>query len=145
MWKNLFSLATSLIGGSSVQIYIYLALAIGGFGSGLYVGHLRLVNYQQEVEMAGKAAEAREKAVEQQHALVTKEITNDYQTKLTAIRNFYASGVHNPSSGAMSGISAAPRGTDAETAYPILAGQCAETTQQLVSIQDWINQQAGIK
>ena len=145
MWKTLLSYGMDFIGGSSVQIYIYLAVLVAGFGGGFYLEHLRFQEFRLEVEMAGKAAEAREKAVEQQHALITKEISNDYQTKLTAIRNFYASGVHNPSSGAMSGISAAPRGTDAETAYPILAGQCAETTQQLVSIQDWINQQAGIK
>ena len=92
-----------------------------------------------------KAAEAREKAVEQQHALITKEISNDYQTKLNAIRNFYASGVHNPSSGAMSGISAAPRGTDAETAYPILAGQCAETTVQVNLWQQWAQEQGKVK
>jgi hypothetical protein len=145
MWKTLLSGAFSLVTSAGTSIYIYLAIAVGGFGAGFYVEHLRFAEFATEVEMAGKAADARNKAIEQQHALVTKEITNDYQTKLTAIRNFYASGVHNPSSGAMSGISAAPRGTDAETAYPILAGQCAETTQQLVSIQDWINQQAGIK
>jgi hypothetical protein len=45
----------------------------------------------------------------------------------------------------MSGISAAPKGTDAATAYPILAEQCAETTAQLTSLQDWINQQVGVK
>jgi hypothetical protein len=145
MWKNIFSLATSFIGGSSVQIYIYLVLAIGGFGAGFYVEHLRFAQYATEVEMAGKAADAHNKAVEQQHALVTKEITNDYQTKLNAVRNFYASGVHNPSSGTMSGISAAPKGTDAESAYPILAEQCTRTTLQLTELQAWINQQAGIK
>ena len=126
-----------------VKVAIGALLLCGCFYG--YVEHNRFEAFKREVEYAAKAAEARTKAVEQQHALITKEISNDYQTKLTAIRNFYASGVHNPSSGAMSGISAAPRGTDAETAYPILAGQCAETTQQLVSIQDWINQQAGIK
>ena len=145
MWKNILSLATSFIGGSSVGIYIYIVIAVGGFGAGFYVEHLRFAQFAAQVEAAGKEAEAHNKAVEQQHALITKEISNDYQTKLNAIRSFYASGVHNPSSGSMSGISPAPRGTDAETAYPILAGQCAETTQQLVSIQDWINQQAGIK
>mgnify|MGYP003348922884 CR=1 FL=1 len=135
----------NLFGGLSVQVYIYIAVLIAGFGSGFYLEHLRFQEFRLEVEMAGKAAEAREKAVEQQHQLVNEGIKNEYEAKLSAVRNFYSSGVRNPSSGAMSGISPAPKGTDAETAYPILAGQCAETTQQLVSIQDWINQQAGIK
>ena len=92
-----------------------------------------------------KAADAHNKAVEQQHKLINEGIKNEYEGKLSAIRNFYSSGMHNPSSGAMSGISASPKGTDAETAYPILARQCAETTAQLSSLQDWINQQVGIK
>jgi hypothetical protein len=138
-------LATSFIGGSGVQIYIYLAVLVGGFGAGFYVEHLRFSEYAMEVEMAGKAADAHNKAVEQQHALVTKEITNDYETKLAAVHNFYASGMHNPSSRSVSGISAAPRGTDAETAYPILVGQCAQTTLQLTELQQWINEQVAIK
>jgi hypothetical protein len=145
MWKNLFSIATNFIGGSSVQIYIYLALLVAGFGGGFYLEHLRFQEFRLEVEAAGKAAEEHTKAVEQQHALINKEIANDYQTKLNAIRNFYSSGVRNPSSGTMSGISPAPKGTDAATAYPILAEQCTRTTLQLTELQDWINQQAGIK
>ena len=112
MWKNILSLATSFIGGSSVQIYIYLAILFAGFGGGFYLEHLRFQEFRLEVEMVGKAAEAREKAVEQQHALINEGIKNEYQAKLSAVRNFYASGVHNPSSGTMSGISPAPKGTD---------------------------------
>ena len=145
MWKNLFSIATSFIGGSSVQIYIYLALLVAGFGSGFYVEHLRFSEYSTQVEAAGKAQEIHNKQIQQQQAFVNEGIKNEYEAKLSAVRNFYSSGVRNPSSGAMSGISPAPKGTDAETAYPILARQCAETTAQLSSLQDWINQQVGIK
>ena len=110
-----------------------------------YVEHNRFVDFKREVEYAAKAQEAHNESVKQQNELVNKGVKDAYEAKLAAVRNFYAGGVQYPSGSSMSGISAAPKGTDAETAYPILAGQCAETTAQLVSLQDWINQQVGIK
>ena len=130
-----------------ISTYIYgglILISIICFGYGRHE-HNKYVNFKAEVESVAKVQEAKVESIQKQQDLVTKGIKNEYEAKLSAVRNFYSSGVRNPSSGAVSGISPAPKGTDAETAYPILAGQCAETTQQLVSIQDWINQQAGIK
>jgi hypothetical protein len=45
----------------------------------------------------------------------------------------------------MSGLSTAPSVTDVIASYNQLASSCAETTQQLVSLQEWLNQQVGIK
>ena len=135
----------NIFGGLGGQIYIYIAVLLGGFSAGFYVEHLRFSAYETRVEAVAKTQEAKNESIIKQQDLVTKGIQNEYETKLTAVRNFYASGVRNPSSGSMSGISPAPKGTDAETAYPILAGQCAETTAQLTSLQDWLNAQVGIK
>ena len=76
---------------------------------------------------------------------VTKGITNEYEGKLAAVKSFYSRVQLNPSSGSMSGISPAPKGTDAETAYPILAGQCAQTTLQVNLWQEWATQNGLIK
>ena len=145
MWKTLLSFATDFIGGSSVQIYIYLALAIGGFSSGFYVEHLRYANYQQEVENAAKAAEAREKAVEQQHKLVTQGIQDEYDAKLALLRQYYANGVRQPSTSFVPSISPTASIINAATAYQQLIESCSETTEQLVSLQKWINEQVGIQ
>jgi len=129
----------------STWIMIGLAtMALAGFGYGRYE-HNAYVAYKAEVEAIAKVQEAHNESIVKQQDLVNKGIKNEYESKLSAVRNFYASGVRNPSSGSMSGISPAPKGTDAETAYPILAGQCAETTAQLTSLQDWVNAQVGIK
>ena len=136
-----------MFGFLPVSFYIYIALGIAAVG-GLWYGHHESAKYEQfkaQIEAQVKIQEAHNESVVKQQDLVSKGIKNDYESKLAAIRNFYSSGVQHPSSGSMSGISPAPRGTDAETAYPILAGQCAETTQQTVSLQDWINAQVGIK
>ena len=135
----------NIFGGLGGQTYIYIALVFGGFSAGFYVEHLRFADFKNQVEIVAKTQEEKVKSIRSQQELVTKGIENEYQAKLSSVRNFYAIGVRHPSSGSMSGISAAPKGTDAETAYPILAGQCAETTAQVESLQEWINAQVGIK
>ena len=128
-----------------VKIGAAIILILGAFGYGYHVRDVDFTKYKVEVESAAKAQEVKNESIVKQQNLVNKGIKNEYESKLAAVRNFYASGVHNPSSGSMSGISPAPKGADAETAYPILAGQCAATTAQLTSLQDWINEQMGIK
>jgi hypothetical protein len=129
----------------SVQTYIYLAIALGGFSAGFYVEHLRFSEYSARVEAAGKEAQAKTESIQKQQELVNKGIQNEYEGKLAAVKSFYNRMQFNPSSGAMSGISPAPKGTDAETAYPILAGQCAETTLQVNLWQEWATQNGLIK
>lgn len=129
----------------------YAKLAIIGvvsaflFGSGWWVGYSKYLDYKKEVEIIAKTQEQKVESIRSQQELVNKGIQNEYEGKLAAIRNFYSSGVRNPSSGSMSGISPAPKGTDAETAYPILAGQCAETTLQVNLWQQWATANGLIK
>jgi len=117
------------------------------FGGGWWLGYSKYLNYKTEIEIAAKTQEAKVESIQKQHELVTKGIANEYEAKLTALRNYYKSTSvwNNPSSGTMSGISTAPKSADVITAYNELAGNCAQTTQQLVSLQDWINAQIGIK
>ena len=49
----------SLFGGSSVQIYIYLAVLFAGFGGGFYIEHVRFAEYQTEVENIAKVLKER--------------------------------------------------------------------------------------
>ena len=145
MFKNLLNLAMQFLGGSSVQIYIYLALAIAGFGAGFYVEHLRFANYKEEVESVAKAQEAHVKSVEEQHKLVTKGIQDEYDAKLSLLRNYYSAGVRKPSSSTMSNLSTTTAISNANSAYAELAGRCSETTLMLVELQKWVNEQSNIK
>ena len=117
------------------------------FGSGWWLGHSKYVEYKASVETIAKTQEAHVDSIQKQHELVTKGIANEYEAKLTALRNYYKSTSvwNNPSSSKVSGISTAPTVADVATAYNLLAGQCAATTQQVVSLQDWINAQIDIK
>jgi hypothetical protein len=136
-----------LISGYINYLKVFAAgiVLCGIFYAGFHLGNSRYLEYKASVEATAKAQEAHNQAVEQQHQLVNQGIQNEYEGKLAALRNYYGRMQLNPSSGSMSGISPAPKGTDAETAYPILAGQCAETTLQVNLWQEWATQNGLIK
>ena len=130
-----------------VKVSLLGGLCLILFGSGYWMGYSRYIEYKKSVEIIAKTQEAKVESITKQHELVTKGIANEYEAKLAALRNYYKSTSvwNNPSSSKVSGISTAPTVADVATAYNLLAGQCAATTQQVVSLQDWINQQIGIK
>lgn len=139
------SFLLNLIGGLGMQTYIYLALAFGGFGAGFYVEHLRFSEYAAKVEAVGKEAQVKTKSIQKQQLLINKGIQNEYEGKLAALHNYYGGMQFNSSSRAMSNIPTATKGIDAEAAYPILAGQCAETTLQVNLWQEWATENGLIK
>ena len=123
-----------------------LAVAVSVvFGSGYWAGYSKYVAYKKEVEIAVKAQEAKVESIQKQHELVTKGISDEYDAKLSLIRNYYANGVRSPSTSSVSNLSNTAKLFDASTAYSELAGNCAQTTLQLVELQKWINEQIGIK
>jgi len=128
-----------------VKISIIAGICAIAFGSGWWMGYSRYIEYKKQVEIAAKAQEAHVQSIQKQHELVTKGIANEYDAKLALLRQYYASGVRQPNSSSVSNLSNTTAVANANTAYTELIGQCAETTQQLVSLQSWINQQIGIK
>ena len=128
-----------------VKLIAGVVCVIGIFYAGWHTRDVDYMAFKKEVITIAKVQEAHVESITKQQELVNKGIKNDYESKLAAVRNYYGGMQLNPSSRTMPGISAAPKGTDAETAYPILVGQCAITTAQLTSLQDWLNQQIGIK
>ena len=132
-----------------ISTYIYaglILLSVVGFSYGRYE-HNKYVTFKAEVEAIAIKQQAHVESITKQQALVTKGIENEYEAKLAAIRSYYKSTSvwNNPSSSKVSGISTAPTVADVATAYNLLARQCAESTQQLVSLQEWLNEQMGIK
>jgi hypothetical protein len=129
------------------KLAILGAICAAVFGSGWWVGYSKYLDFKKEVEVTARLQEEKVKSIRSQQELVTKGIENEYEAKIAALRNYYKSTSvwNNSSSSKVSGISAAPSATDVITAYNILAGSCAETTQQLVSLQSWLNEQIGVK
>jgi hypothetical protein len=130
--------------------YVKLSF-IGGlclivFGSGYWVGYSQYLDYKKEVEIAAKQQEAHVESIKKQQELTTTSIQKEYDAKLALLRLYYANGVRQPNSGNLpTNTGIAPKPIDAIAAYNLLVGQCAETTQQLVSLQEWLTGQMGIK
>ena len=122
-------------------------LLLGAFATGWGIRNRDFNDYKKEVANAAKAQEAHVESIQKQHELVTKGISDEYDAKLAAVRNYYKStSVWNNNGGSKtSGLSTAPSAVDVATAYNLLARQCAETTVQTIALQDWIKEQAGIK
>ena len=135
----------------SITQYVQFGIAAIALLFSAYLGysyeHNRFMAFKAEVEATARLQEAQVNSINKQQALVTKGIKDEYDAKLTAIRNYYKSTSvwNNSSSGQVPGLSAASSATDVIASYNVLAGQCAEATQQLVSLQKWLNEQIGIK
>lgn len=135
----------------SVLTYVKMGLCVALLASCWYLGysfeHKRFTEFQHVVREQALQQEAKVQSITKQQALVTKGIEDEYNAKLSAIRNYYKSTSmwNNGSTSKVSGLSTAPSVTDVVTAYNVLAGQCAETTAQVVELQKWINEQVGIK
>ena len=127
-------------------LYVKLGLACAALLGSAYAGysfeHSRFMAFKAEVETVAREQEAKNESVQKQQELVTKGVVNEFQAKLSAIKSYYG-GVRQPSSGSMSPIPNATISINGEATNLQLA--CAYTTQQLVSLQDWLNQQIGIK
>lgn len=129
-----------------IKFIIAGVAAVVIFGSGWWVGYSKYLDYKKEVEIVAKVQEAKVESITKQQELVTKGIANEYDAKLAALRNYYRStSVWNNNGSKVSGLSPAPSATDVIASYNQLASSCAETTQQLVSLQDWLKQQIGIR
>ena len=128
-----------------VKISIISAICMFAFGSGYWMGYSRYIEYKKSVEIAAQAQEAHVESIKKQQELTTNLIQKEYDAKLALLRQYYANGVRQPNSSSVSNLSTTSAIANANTAYAELIGQCAETTQQLVSLQEWLNEQMGLK
>ena len=129
-------------------LYVKLgAVAIAILGSA-YLGysfeHSRFMAFKSEVEAVAREQEAKVISIQKQQELVNKGIVNEYQSKITSVRNYY-NGLLNASGSQLPAVSNPTIRTNESPAYYELAGACAATTVQTIALQDWIRESAAIK
>lgn len=120
-----------------------IGLVIALFGFGYYQGYSaekkRFDAFKAELEASAIAQEKINQQIEQKNKLIATNIKSEYETKITALRNYYANSLRYPDSSKLPSLPIATHRVDEATTDPIFIGQCAETTQQLTSLQDWVN------
>ena len=138
------SFLLNLLGGLNGQTVIYLVLVFGGFSSGFYIEHIRFVDFQDKVKIVAEQQIAENKAKLKEQELINRGVTDAYNANVSSIHTFY-NRMLNTDSGATTTLSTASITINGETHNLLLvAEQCAQTTQQLVSLIDWTNQQIGL-
>ena len=142
-------LITLLNGGAGIYVKIGLVVMVllGAYGAGWHSRDVDFSAYKAEVKAEADKQIAKNESIQKQQELVKKGIQDEYDAKLSLLRQYYSNGVRQQSSSSSlppnSGI--APKQFDALAAYNVLAGQCAETTLMLLELQKWLNEQMGIK
>jgi hypothetical protein len=96
-----------------------------------------------EVKAIGEAQEAANKSAVEIAEVITEGVKNEYEARIATLRSQYAGRVRqcSPSSGQVSSSSSTTSRADDLASDSRLAGLCAETTQQLISLQQWILKQ----
>ena len=114
------------------------------FFAGWHMRDRDFTAYKMAIQIAAEKQIAENKAKEKEQALITKGVTDAYNANIANIHTFY-SGMHNASSGSMSYDANATVNIDGKAFNVLLvAEQCANTTQQLQSLQDWVRSQVGL-
>jgi len=129
--------------------YIKAGLLIVFICSVFFAGwHMRdrdFTIYKNQVRIAAEKQTAQVESIKKQQEITTRGIQDEYNAKLALIRQYYANGVRQSGTSPMSGISSTTKLSDAIAAYNQLASDCAATTLQTVTLQQWITEQMSIK
>lgn len=116
------------------------------FSFGYYKGHhsvqVKFDAYKEEVKATAAAQQKQVEEVTAKQKQITKETQDAYKTKLANLRTYY--GMQSNGSGSMLKVPNSTAGTNGYPSYTILVGQCAETTLQLSSLQDWVTTQQSV-
>lgn len=122
----------------------YLVLFMLGFAGAWYIQGLRIVSAKQDLTAFKQAATKAKQDREDEYFRQSEEVSNAWAQNIDALRRRYAAGGVLPQTpGSGSGLSAPTTGTDAIATY---GGSCArrvaedsaETTLQLMMLQDWV-------
>ena len=125
--------------------WIMIALsvaALGGLGYGKYES-AKYDAYVSKQELAAKEQEMINESKAKEAAQVNEKVKNDYENKLALIKHTYG-GMRLSGASEASQVSGTSSSTDGTPADPKFIEKCAITTQQLVSLQSWLNEQIGI-
>lgn len=126
----------------NLNIYLGIALALAIMFGGYE--HYSFKEYRMKIEAEGKQAEIKAQETVKKQELANKGIENEYKAKIDAIRASFER-MRNTGGDNLPTFPGTTIRTDDKAANIVFIEQCTETTQQLVSLQDWIKLQESIK
>lgn len=123
----------------SISVIAVGTIFFAGYYKGYRAENARFVDFKQKLEIEANAQKRVVEQIEGKQKIITEGIKNEYQARIRALELRYG-GMHNGSrEQQVSGVSNTSSG--ANEASSNLALTCSITTQQLVSLQEWIKLQ----
>ena len=111
------------------------------FGTGYYRGYSaekqRFDAFKTELEASAKAQEKINQQIEQKNKLIADNSKREYEAKIVALRHYYDR-LRHPDTNKLPSAAITAHRVDEKATDPVFIGQCAETTLQLISLQDWV-------
>jgi hypothetical protein len=111
--------------GTYIKAGLLVVFVCGVFFAGWHTRDRDFTIYKDQVRIAAEKQQAENESIQKQQVLINKGIQDEYDAKLALLRQYYANGVRNN--------------------YNQLASDCAATTLQTVTLQQWITEQMAIK
>lgn len=113
------------------------------FGTGYYRGYSaekqRFDAFKTELEASAKAQEKINQQIEQKNKLIADNSKREYEAKIIALRHYYDR-LRHPNTNKLPSAAITAHRVDEKATDTIFIGQCAETTLQLTSLQDWVRE-----
>ena len=124
--------------GAALLVLVILG---GVYFKGRHDVQVKFDAYKAEVKAVADAQEEKTRQIEAKNKRLNEETANAYKTQLAYLRTYY--GVRNKGTGVLPPVSDSTTGVDGYSpdhlpAPAILAGQCAETTLNLLVLQNWV-------
>mgnify|MGYP000208602012 CR=1 FL=1 len=120
---------------------LVLVLLGGVYLKGRHDVQVKFNAYKAEVKAVADAQEEKTRQIEAKNKRLNEETANAYKTQLAYLRNYY--GMRNKGTSVLPPIPDSATGADEYSpdnlpAPAILASQCAETTLNLLVLQNWV-------
>ena len=130
--------------GTYLKAILLIGLVCGIFFAGWHTRDRDFTIYKDQIRIVAEKQQAQTDAKIKEQEIINENIKQTYEARLTSIHSFY-SGMLDTRSGVVSSDPNATITINGQTHNVLLvAEQCAQTTEQLMTLQDWVNQQVNL-
>ncbi len=133
MFDLLITPFSKIIAAISVVLLIFSA----GYLKAYTTEREKLIEFKAQIEAQAQAQQQINKAAAEKQAAVTQGIVNEYKARLANLRNL-SNRLPDPGTGAVPPVPPSTQGAVTAPSYPVLTGQCLETTLMLTTLQEWV-------
>lgn len=126
--------------GAAILVLVVLG---GVYAKGRHDVQVKFNAYKAEVKAAADAQEEKTRQIEAKNKRLNEETANAYKTQLAYLRSYYGMRISGQGGSRLPKVPDTTAGIDGYSpdnlpAPAILAGQCAETTLNLLVLQNWV-------